>query len=170
MFKNEALELAALNTIQDLVFTPVSRVYLYVLLVNNSVQYLVLCLLLLIANYWNFEPFMLYQTQFIILLVLYMVLHSTVSVLAFKRRKYALRTYDISFKSGLIISSLTTVPLSRIQHLDISQGMASRFFGLANVKLYTAGDDGSDMVIKGLLLTEAEQLKEHLSLQIHERF
>jgi len=170
MFKNEALEVTSLNTIQNVVFTPVSSSYLYVLFVNNSVQYLVLCLLLFIANYWSFEPFVVYQTQIIIVLVCYVLLHSTLSILAFKRRKYALRTYDISFKSGVLVSSLTTVPLSRIQHLDISQGIASRFFGLANVKLYTAGDDGSDMVIKGLLLAEAEQLKEHLSVQINERF
>ena len=68
----------------------------------------------------------------------------------------------------MLLSSLATVPLSRIQHLDITQGLLSRQFGLANLKLYTAGDSGSDMVIKGLLLPEAEKIKEYITEQINE--
>ncbi|MEE9349560.1 MAG: PH domain-containing protein, partial [Flavobacteriaceae bacterium] len=39
--------------------------------------------------------------------------------IGFSRRKYALRERDISYKSGVLIKSLTTVPFNRIQHVEI---------------------------------------------------
>jgi hypothetical protein len=171
MFENESIAVSSLasTSINDIVFTPISKKYLYVLVLNNTLQYIVLASLIFIANYWRVEPFIALKFQIFVVLILYVFLHSTLSILEFKKRKYALRTHDISFKQGVLTNSLTTVPLSRIQHLDITQGILSRFFGLANLKLFTAGADGSDMVIKGLLLAEAEKLKEHLTAQINER-
>ncbi len=171
MFENEVVEVSSLASasINSIVFKPLSKLYLYVLVLNNALQYIILASLIFIANYRRVEPFMSYKFQFFVVLILYVLLHSTLSILAFKKRKYALRTHDISFKQGVLVNSLSTVPLSRIQHLDISQGILSRFFGLANLKLFTAGADGSDMVIKGLLLADAEQLKEHLTAKINER-
>lgn len=168
MFKNETIEVSSLFSVSDINFTPISSLYFYVLLLNNLIQYFILFVLIFIANYWNFEAFITYRVQIIVLVILYIFIHAILSILGVKKRKYTLRMNDISFKKGVLINSLTTVPLSRIQHLDISQGPFSRFLGLANLKLFTAGDDGSDMVIKGLLLSEAEKLKEYITVKINE--
>jgi len=50
------------------------------------------------------------------------------------------------------------VPLSKHSAFRYSQGTHLRFFWIANVKLYTAGDDGSAMVIRAFI-AEADAIK-----------
>ncbi|WP_394749422.1 PH domain-containing protein [Spongiimicrobium salis] len=170
MFKNEEIPLSSLPGIAALNFKPIHPRYLTVLILQHMLQYSVIACLLIVAKmYLDIEPLEQHFVFICILLVGSIALHFTSSVLGFWKRKYSLRNHDISFKKGLLRSSLATVPLSRIQHLDISQGLLSQKFGLANLKLYTAGDSGSDMVIKGLLLEEAEKIRGYITAQINER-
>ena len=76
-------------------------------------------------------------------------------------KKYALRERDISYKSGLLIKKITTVPFSRIQHVEIDEKPISRLFGLASLSVYTAGDSSDDLVVKGLkkeILSQSKNL------------
>ncbi|MDG1195895.1 MULTISPECIES: PH domain-containing protein [unclassified Polaribacter] len=83
-------------------------------------------------------------------------------------KKYALRERDISYKSGLLIKKITTVPFSRIQHVEIDEKPISRLFGLASLSVYTAGDSSDDLVVKGLKKEVAIQLKEFIITKIDE--
>ena len=38
-------------------------------------------------------------------------------IIGFHKRKYAIRQKDITFKHGVLIHSMTTIPFSRIQHI-----------------------------------------------------
>lgn len=77
---------------------------------------------------------------------------------AFRQKGYAIRDKDISYKTGLINRTTTTIPFNRVQHCDIKQGLISRYFGLSKLNVYTAGGAKSDLSIPGLKTETAEQL------------
>lgn len=61
--------------------------------------------------------------------------------LTFKRKQYALRQSDIIYQSGWLFRTTTVVPYNRIQHISLHEGWLARKYQLANIKLYTTGDD-----------------------------
>lgn len=89
-------------------------------------------------------------------------------ILSFTQRKYALREKDISYKSGLLAKKLTTVPFSRIQHVEKDEKPISRIFGLSSLSVYTAGDSSDDLVIKGITKKTALKIKEFITTKINE--
>lgn len=97
------------------------------------------------AWYWSIPPVLL-------LLTLYTVISS-------RAKAFLLREHDISFYRGVIFKSVTIQPLTRLQHIEISRGPLERLFGLATLKLFSAGGAQHTMAIPGLLLIEAENLR-----------
>lgn len=87
----------------------------------------------------------------------------TVEVLGFKIKGYSIRQKDVSYRSGLLFFKMTSVPLNRIQHCELSQGPLGRLFDLASVKVYTAGGATSDMVIHGLTKERAQKLRDYIT-------
>lgn len=108
-----------------------------------------------------------YSIYFYSLLVLGVLSYTTILILGFRKRKYAIRDKDISYKSGLLLKKTTTVPFTRIQHLEINEGMFSRLFKLASLSVYTAGDSSDDLEIKGIKKETAIQIKEFISSRIN---
>ena len=88
--------------------------------------------------------------------------------LSFPFRKYALREKDITYKAGLLVKKITTVPFSRVQHVEIDEKPISRIFGLSSISVYTAGDSSDDLEIKGIKKETALQIKEFISSKINE--
>ncbi len=84
-------------------------------------------------------------------------------LLSFKRRGFCLREQDVSYRSGLLIHRITTIPLNRVQHCEYSQGPLGRLFDLAQVKVYTAGGSTSDLSIKGLRRESAIKLRDQIT-------
>ncbi|WP_299625447.1 PH domain-containing protein [uncultured Tenacibaculum sp.] len=109
-------------------------------------------------------PFYLVYISLAVLVILYILN----IVLSFPKRKYVIRDQDITYKSGLITRKMVTVPFSRIQHVEIDEGVFSRFFKLASLSVYTAGDSSDDLEIKGLSKEQALQIKEFISGKINE--
>lgn len=83
--------------------------------------------------------------------------------IGYRKRSYALRERDLTYKKGWIFSSMITIPFNRIQHTEISRGPIERKFELSTLKIYTAGGSTSDLSIPGLESEEAEQLKEFVA-------
>ena len=81
---------------------------------------------------------------------------------AFKQKGYAVRDKDISYKTGLISRTTTTIPFNRVQHCDIKQGLISRYFGLSKLNIYTAGGAKSDLSIPGLTMETAGKLMDYV--------
>jgi hypothetical protein len=79
--------------------------------------------------------------------------------LAYYYMGYAIREKDITYKSGWLWKSMTTVPFNRVQHCDLRQGILDRRFGLSKLTIYTAGGQSTDLMIPGLLPDTAEKLK-----------
>lgn len=81
---------------------------------------------------------------------------------------YALRAKDIIFRSGYISTQTMIIPFNRVQHSAIHQSFLDKLFGIASLKVYTAGGSGSDLRIPGLTLDLAEKLNEALSQKVAE--
>lgn len=74
---------------------------------------------------------------------------------------YLLREDDLLFRRGIMFQRFVAVPFGRMQLVDITRGPLARALGLAELKLVTAAA-ASGVVIPGLPLAEAEQLRDHL--------
>lgn len=86
--------------------------------------------------------------------------------ISYRKKAYALRERDISYRSGLIVHTIRTSPFSRIQHSNVSSGPLERQFGLASLVIYTAGSGGADTRIPGLKLEEAHNIKDWLNKRV----
>ena len=87
--------------------------------------------------------------------------------LGFRKKGYAFRTHDAIYKSGIIVESTTIIPFNRVQHVALHQGFISRKLGLATIELFTAGGSTSDLQIPGLLLADAQKIKELIAKKIN---
>lgn len=80
----------------------------------------------------------------------------------YRHKGYAIREQDLSFRQGWLSRKVTTVPFSRIQHAEVSQGIIEKAFELARLKVYTAGGRASDLSVPGLVPDEAHRLKAYI--------
>ena len=78
----------------------------------------------------------------------------------FDRRGYLTRSRDLSYRSGWLFHSITTVPFNRIQHSEVTQGPVAKRFKVCTLKLYTAGSSGANLQIGGLDEDVAKQLRQ----------
>jgi len=81
----------------------------------------------------------------------------------FKKRGYAIREHDITYKRGYFFHTQTTVPFNRIQHCETSQGPFGKAFNIMSLKIFTAGGAASDLRIRGLRPEVAERLKDFIT-------
>ncbi len=63
---------------------------------------------------------------------------------------------------GILQLESRSVPIERIQNVDITEPLIARFLGLAEVKIETAGSGGGDLALRYISLTQAQELREAL--------
>ena len=165
-FNNILLELPDITKIE---FKKIDRKYFKVILVVYFLFFISLFIGLVLLHQFLFleelKAYIILLYTFFIIIFGFIFLYLK---LGFPMKKYALRERDISYKSGLLIKKITTVPFSRIQHVEIDEKPISRLFGLASLSVYTAGDSSDDLVVKGLKKEVAIQLKEFIITKIDE--
>ncbi len=101
--------------------------------------------------------------------VLWILLFSLSMFLVSKRYEmagYALRENDVIHKHGVWWQVVTTIPFNRMQHCEISQGPIQNAFGLATLRVFTAGGTSSDLSIDGLDHEEAKRIKDFITGKI----
>ena len=81
---------------------------------------------------------------------------------SFMKRGYAIRTHDVIYKSGIIAESTTIVPLNRIQHIELNEGLFSRIYQLGSLQLFTAGGQTGHIRISGIAIDEAKRIRDLL--------
>lgn len=81
---------------------------------------------------------------------------------AFENMGYALRQHDVIFRKGWLFEKLHLVPLKRIQHCVVKRSPLDRQFGLASLKIFTAGGAAADITLRGLSVDKAQTLKDFL--------
>ena len=72
-----------------------------------------------------------------------------------------MREKDIIYKSGIVAETTSIIPLNRIQHVALDEGLFSRIYKLATLQIHTAGVSGN-MNIAGIPAHQARKIKEVL--------
>jgi len=75
---------------------------------------------------------------------------------------FALWPEELYREYGVLVHVRTIVPLRRVQHVDVSQDLLEREFGLGRLVVHTAGSRSSDVVVPGLPLPEAERIRDEV--------
>lgn len=76
--------------------------------------------------------------------------------------RFALRNEELLLEHGIWNRIRTVVPLRRIQHIDVSQNLIEREFGVGKLIVHTAGTRANTVVVPGLRLEEAERLRDRI--------
>ena len=76
--------------------------------------------------------------------------------------RYALDAQQIQIRHGVVWRTITIVPRSRVQHIDVAQGPIERRYGLATLSIYTAGTEYARVDLPGLPYSRAVQIRDHL--------
>jgi membrane protein YdbS with pleckstrin-like domain len=93
-------------------------------------------------------------------------------LLALVLRRY-LAAYAARFRCRLLLDGLwiargvhwrreTFVPRARVQHTDVNQGPLARRFGIAELKVFTAGTQAAEIEVDGLAHADALALRDRL--------
>jgi membrane protein YdbS with pleckstrin-like domain len=162
-FVNLQVSITDLPNADELVMEPMAKAYER----EVKAQQLIIWLPLLIIS---FAPFGLAQRGFLLLIpVVILLLATIVSNLVIRKSQVkgvALRDHDIAYRSGLFWRKTVIVAFNRVQHVEVSSGPLQRKFGLASVKLFTAGGSSVDLRIDGLAVDRAEHIRAFIAEKI----
>lgn len=159
VFENLHVKAEDLPQLESADFEGLEQDYLYMRLTSSGLFFLLLGglgTIFTIASGWSLWYWLLP-------LLVFWSLYYVIQIIGFSIKGYAIRQKDISYKSGLLFFSMTSVPFNRIQHCELSQGPLGRLFDLASVKVFTAGGSTSDMTIHGLETERAQRLRDHIT-------
>jgi membrane protein YdbS with pleckstrin-like domain len=162
-FSNPAMMLDDLPRHQNLELLQVMPDYKKILFIERTIFWLVLIIAFSIAVFY----FHVTKNQWLIMggyIILSMLLGVFLftAVKAFDNMGYALRKHDLVFRKGWLFEKLHIIPLKKIQHCQVKRGPLERRYGLASLKIFTAGGAGADITLSGLTQHDAERLKDWL--------
>lgn len=149
-------------------FKPLHAKYFTLMLVRRIIFSMVLTTAALVFYFANKEkeiPSYVFVSGALILFV-FLISYLSLTKTFFRRKQFLIYDTYLSYKKGLLFRQLTTVPFSRIQHLEIDEGPFERFFKLSTLSIYTAGDSGKDLKISGLKKEQAQEIKELITAYI----
>ena len=84
----------------------------------------------------------------------------------YRHLRYRLDEVAITIQDGVFWRTQSALPRVRIQHTDVSQGPLQRRYGVATLKLYTAGSRFTRTELPGLEHAVAVALRDQLQRQI----
>jgi membrane protein YdbS with pleckstrin-like domain len=165
-FSNTAMASKDLPQLEQLNFEKLSPRYAksnrYIDLFSTAL----IMLILFIVQLQNFLPIPNEASEvltFIIWAVALIGFISTVyTVIADKRKFYALREQDLNYKSGVIFCKTVSQPMLRIQHVELKRGPIDRKIGLAKLQVFSAGGAMHTFEIPGLPLEKAESIRQFI--------
>jgi putative membrane protein len=84
------------------------------------------------------------------------------SLIALQFRGFVIWGRELHIYGGVFTRSHRTVPLDRLQSVDLAQPLRARVFGLAQLNIEVAGGDGTDARLAYLKLDRAQELRAEL--------
>ncbi len=84
------------------------------------------------------------------------------AVLRYYFTVYSLDSQKIVIKTGVVFRQTRTIPLERIQNVELSRGILHQALGLADLKIETAGGAKAEGDLSALSVAEAQRLKDVL--------
>ena len=167
-FSNNPIEIDQLPKFEEVQLKGLHPKYINVLLFNFLLLFVLIIGVFSTLFYFKKDAFS--NSTWILILVGVLVFLAGLIVftkLSFNKKGYAFREHDTIYKSGLISETTTIIPFNRVQHVALHQGFISRKLGLASMELFTAGGSSSDLEIPGLLLADAQIIKNLVSQKIN---
>lgn len=79
-----------------------------------------------------------------------------------RHKSYVVSPASIEIAKGVIWKRVVSVPRSRVQHTDVTQGPLERRFDLGTLVIYTAGTEHSKIELRGLAYDDAAGIRDHL--------
>lgn len=76
--------------------------------------------------------------------------------------RYLVEEDGLCIRRGVFWRKVIWIPITRVQHTDVSQGPVQRKFGLATLTVHTAGTAGASISLAGLGHGVASRLSDHL--------
>lgn len=165
-FKNEVIDWNSLPRYQEANLQSIRPSYWKVIQFNFAIQFLVFASL--IGLFFSLKKDLIHPFFWISIscFIFLMVMNYIALQIGFKKRSYGIRTYDLIYRNGVLSTKTTIIPFNRIQHVAVNEGFLSRYYGLAQLQIFTAGGSSSDMKISGLSKDEAEKIKEKILSKI----
>lgn len=148
-------------TFQFVPLQPLERGYLKVLRVRAAIGWLTLVAIAAIADgvlHWRADTvFGLVTGPVVVFGAL-----STLFLVPGRWRRwgYAFTDRELHVAQGWFTQMHTIVPVSRVQHIDVSQGPIERSAGVATLILHTAGTAGSLVRLPGISRQRAEDIRD----------
>jgi uncharacterized protein len=162
-FSNQVVLPDQLAPIEIQEFEELEKKFKILKYISSAIVLVIALIGFFIAAYFSPDniPFIVLTGVPSIFIVLY-VWRTVLVFLGFPKKGYLLREQDVSYRTGLLFYKLTTIPFNRIQHVEVSQNMIEKVFGLSRIKIFTAGGSVSDLSIPGLLPDKAHQIESFL--------
>jgi membrane protein YdbS with pleckstrin-like domain len=82
--------------------------------------------------------------------------------ISYRHTFYRVDPQGIEIRRGVVWRRVITVPKSRVQHTDVSQGPLQRTYSLGTLVIYTAGTDHAKVELPGLSHARALRIRDHL--------
>ena len=82
--------------------------------------------------------------------------------ISYRHRFYRVDPQGIEIRRGVVWRRTISVPKSRVQHTDVSQGPLQRQYALGTLVIYTAGTDHAKVELSGLQHARAMRIRDHL--------
>lgn len=169
LFTNPSVELSQLPTVDTQAWESLAPSYYQLNMVRAAISsffYLVLFVGFLLIN-----GLYLFSLGWIIVLLVWGLLtffQFWMAARRFAAEAYSLRSRDILHRKGILIQTETIIPFNRVQHVSLQRGPLEKFYGLASLKVFTAGGQSSDLEISGLEAARANQLKDYIAAKTGE--
>jgi len=96
------------------------------------------------------------------LFVISLVLGYTWPELHHRHLRYRVDESGVRIRRGVLWRTVISIPASRVQHTDVSQGPLQRNYELATLTVHTAGTQGASIELSGLEHSVARRLRDHL--------
>lgn len=158
IFTNNQVDVSLLPSIDDVTYQPLEKSYRTMLFVVSlpMIFFLMVATVVMVwmldAPQWTFFASLGFWALIAIVQVLFIFK-------GYPCKGYALREKDIVYKKGWLYKQHITIPFSRIQHVDIKEGIVERAFELSHLNIYTAGGQSSDLSIPGLKPEDSRRLR-----------
>jgi membrane protein YdbS with pleckstrin-like domain len=80
----------------------------------------------------------------------------------YRHASYKVDEQGIQVRGGVWRRVVTSVPRSRVQHIDLAQGFHERRLGLASLTIHTAARGNAEVALQGVTLETARQIRDFL--------
>lgn len=103
----------------------------------------------------------------IVIILIFLLLNTFIyPIIEYKQWKYLINKDKIEFSEGIFLIKKTTIPIVRIQHIQVNQGIINRWLKLADISISTAGGQHK---IPNIDIEKAERISDYLNNKVKEK-